>query len=408
MEITAKYGVNFDFVPFFSIEPLSSREFRGQRVNILDYTAIVFSARSTIDAFFHLCNELRVKIPETMKYFCTSEAVAMYLQKHIVYRKRKIFFGDGTPASLISLIGTKHKGEKFLIATSDSTNNDITGVFEQNGLDFNSAIFVKSVSRDLKDVTPSKYDMIVLYNPSDVKSLFENFPDFKQDDIRFVSYGKSVVKAMSQESQNDYSDAEALYNLLEEQIVPLYYFRNQDAIPTRWVKTMKESMRTLIPAYSSHRMVRDYLRDYYMPTAERQNQMLSQDYEAVKRIVEWKQDIAARFGSVHVGLLRIDGMDSDTCMAGQPIRVTVSLDPGKMKQDELLVQFVVGPYNGSELTEKPDVTRMEYERTTSDHSLVFSCDYVTKHSGHQAYGVRILPTAANLCSDFDTNLVLWA
>ena len=185
-EITAKYGVNFDFVPFFSIEPLSSREFRGQRVNILDYTAIVFSARSTIDAFFHLCNELRVKIPETMKYFCTSEAVAMYLQKHIVYRKRKIFFGDGTPASLISLIGTKHKGEKFLIATSDSTNNDITGVFEQNGL----------------DVTPSKYDMIVLYNPSDVKSLFENFPDFKQDDIRFVSYGKSVVKAMSDAGLN--------------------------------------------------------------------------------------------------------------------------------------------------------------------------------------------------------------
>ena len=201
-EITAKYGVNFDFVPFFSIEPLSSREFRGQRVNILDYTAIVFSARSTIDAFFHLCNELRVKIPETMKYFCTSEAVAMYLQKHIVYRKRKIFFGDGTPASLISLIGTKHKGEKFLIATSDSTNNDITGVFEQNGLDFNSAIFVKSVSRDLKDVTPSKYDMIVLYNPSDVKSLFENFPDFKQEDIRFVSYGKSVVKAMSDAGLN--------------------------------------------------------------------------------------------------------------------------------------------------------------------------------------------------------------
>ena len=132
-----------------------------------------------------------------MKYFCTTEAVAMYLQKHIVYRKRKIFYGDGTPSSLISLIGTKHKGEKFLIATSDSTNNDITRVFEQNGLDFKSAMFVKSVSRDLKSVTPSDYDMIVLYNPSDVKSLFENFPDFKQENIRFVSYGKSVVKAMS-------------------------------------------------------------------------------------------------------------------------------------------------------------------------------------------------------------------
>ena len=197
-DITAKYGVKFDFVPFFTIEPLSSREFRAQRVNILDYTAIVFSARSTIDAFFHLCGELRVKIPETMKYFCTTEAVAMYLQKHIVYRKRKIFFGDGTAPSLITLIGSKHKGEKFLIATSDSTGNDVTRVFEESGLDFKSAVFVKSVSQDLKSLLLDSYDMIVLYNPSDVKSLYENFPDFKQGNIKFVSYGKSVVKAMKE------------------------------------------------------------------------------------------------------------------------------------------------------------------------------------------------------------------
>lgn len=197
-DITAKYGVKFDFVPFFTIEPLSSREFRAQRVNILDYTAIVFSARSTIDAFFHLCGELRVKIPETMKYFCTTEAVAMYLQKHIVYRKRKIFFGDGTAPSLITLIGSKHKGEKFLIATSDSIGNDVTRVFEESGLDFKSAVFVKSVSQDLKSLSLDSYDMIVLYNPSDVKSLYENFPDFKQGNIKFVSYGKSVVKAMKE------------------------------------------------------------------------------------------------------------------------------------------------------------------------------------------------------------------
>ena len=132
-----------------------------------------------------------------MKYFCTTEAVAMYLQKHIIYRKRRIFFGDGTPASLIAQIGTKHKAEKFLIATSDSTNNDITKVFEENKLEFKSAIFVKSVSRDLKGLALANYDMIVLYNPSDVKSLYENFPDFRQGDIKFVSYGKSVVKAMA-------------------------------------------------------------------------------------------------------------------------------------------------------------------------------------------------------------------
>ena len=122
--IAEKYGATLDFKPFFKIEPLTSREFRAQRINILDHTAIVFSARTTIDAFFQLCEELRVKVPETMKYFCTTEAVANYLQKHIVYRKRKIFFGDGTPESILGLIGTKHKGENFLIATSETVIRD--------------------------------------------------------------------------------------------------------------------------------------------------------------------------------------------------------------------------------------------------------------------------------------------
>lgn len=196
--IAEKYGVNFEFVPFFKIEPLSSREFRAQKINILDHTAIVFSARSTIDAFFKLCEELRIKIPETMKYFCASEAVAMYLQKHIVYRKRKIFFGDGSPASIIAQIGSKHKDEKFLIAMSDSANNDISGIFRENGIECDSAVFVKSVSQDLKSMDMHSYDMVVLYNPADVKSLFENFPDFRQEGIKFVSYGKSVIKAMSE------------------------------------------------------------------------------------------------------------------------------------------------------------------------------------------------------------------
>ncbi len=197
--LTAKYGVQFDFSPFFLIEPVSSREFRAQRINILDYTAIVLSARSSIDAFFKMCDELRIKIPETMKYFCTTEAVAMYLQKHIVYRKRKIFFGDGTAQSIISLIGTKHKGEKFLITTADSSEeNGITKIFKESGLDFATATFVKSVSQDLKGVDINSYDMVVLYNKADVKSLFENFPDFQQGDIKFVSYGKSAGKAMEE------------------------------------------------------------------------------------------------------------------------------------------------------------------------------------------------------------------
>ena len=197
--IAEKYGVNFDFKPFFKNEPLSSREFRTQRINILDYTAIVFSARTTIDAFFHICEELRVKVPETMKYFCTSEAVANYLQKHIVYRKRKIFFGDGKPDSIIGLIGTKHKGEKFLIATAESSSKDaVTKAFETQKYDFETAVFVKPVSQDIKDVDLHSYDMIVFFNPADVKSLFENQPEFKQGDIKFVSYGRSIVGAMEE------------------------------------------------------------------------------------------------------------------------------------------------------------------------------------------------------------------
>ncbi len=197
--IAEKFGVNFDFKPFFKIEPLTSREFRAQRINILDHTAIVFSARSTIDAFFALCEELRIKVPETMKYFCTTEAVANYLQKHIVYRKRKIFFGDGKPDSIIGLIGSKHKGEKFLIATAESSTKDaVTKAFETQKFDFETAVFVKPVSQDIKDTNLHSYDMVVLFNPADVKSLYENYPDFAQGDIKFVSYGKSVVGAMDE------------------------------------------------------------------------------------------------------------------------------------------------------------------------------------------------------------------
>ncbi len=192
-----KFGAQLDFKPFYLIEPLSSREFRDQRVNLAEFTAIVFSSRYAIDAYFKLCEELRIKVPETMKYFCTTELVANYLQKHIVFRKRKIFFGDGTPASLIGLIGPKHKGEKFLITKNAGANAEaITSLFAKAGLDFTEAELVKSVTQDLHDVDFSAYDMAVLYNPADVKSLFENFPSFQQGALKFVAFGKSIVPAM--------------------------------------------------------------------------------------------------------------------------------------------------------------------------------------------------------------------
>ena len=157
-----KFGVEIEFRQFFKIEPLTSREFRGQRLNFLDYTAVVFSSRHAIDAYFHLSEELRIKIPETMKYFCTTEAVAMYLQKHIVYRKRKIFFGTGTPESVVSLIAPKHKGEKFLITTAEgSSASSMTAAFDAAGLEYTVSALIKSVSQDIKDIDINSYGMVV-------------------------------------------------------------------------------------------------------------------------------------------------------------------------------------------------------------------------------------------------------
>jgi len=197
--VSEKFGVQFTFCPFFKIEPLTSREFRAQRIAILDYTAVVFSSRHAIDAYFSLAEELRAKIPETMKYFCTTEAVAMYLQKHIVYRKRKIFYGTGTPESVVDLIGPKHKGEKFLIAMSDNASSEpLTRLMDERKLNYATGVFVKSVSQDLSQLDLKAFDMIVFYNPADVKSLQENFPGFEQGDIKMVSFGRSIVRAMEE------------------------------------------------------------------------------------------------------------------------------------------------------------------------------------------------------------------
>jgi len=198
--LTEKYGVSFDFIPFYSIRPLESIEMRAQHCNVLDYTAIVFSARSTIDAFFTLCEDLRVKIPETMKYFCTNEKVAMYLQKHIVYRKRKIFFGDGTPSSVLDLITAKHKDENFLIVASDVPSNSISKVFDTTSLKHSCVVFAKSVASDLKNIDVKSYDIIVMYNKADVAALKENFPDYEQGNTALITYGSESLKKAAVEA----------------------------------------------------------------------------------------------------------------------------------------------------------------------------------------------------------------
>ena len=198
-EMEKDYGLELVFRPFIKVEGLTSNEFRQQKVSILNFTAVVFTSRHAIDNYFTLAKEMRIEIPETMKYFCTTEAVAMYLQKHIVFRKRKIFFGDGTPDSILKLIGSKHKGEKFLITTSDASKaGAIINMFEKAGLDFSVAELVKSVNQPLQEINPASYDAIVMYNHADVSSLLESFPDFKQGETKIISYGKGVVSAIKE------------------------------------------------------------------------------------------------------------------------------------------------------------------------------------------------------------------
>ncbi len=199
-DLIRKYGAEIDFKPFFRVEPLTLKEFRSQHINILDHTAIVFFSRVAVDSFFHICSELRITVPETMKYFCQSEAIALYLQKYIVYRKRKIFFGTGTIPSILDCITAKHKGEKFLIACTDGLKPETDKLFVNHKLVHAPAVFVKTVNSDLSGLDISKYGIIAFYSPSDVRSLKVNFPDFAQGDTRFVSYGPTTAKALKAEN----------------------------------------------------------------------------------------------------------------------------------------------------------------------------------------------------------------
>lgn len=192
-----KYNVQIDFRPFFSLIPLTLREFRAQKIEIPDYSAIVFTSKGTIDAFFQLCSQLRIKVPDSQKYFCTSESLSYYLQKHIIYRKRKIFFGDGTFASVVKLAkADKHKNESVLIASPDHIYPEWIEMFKESKLKFAPAVVAKFVDNDLKDLKLEDYQIIAFYNALDVASLKNNFPSYKQNDTKFVAFGAGIRKAM--------------------------------------------------------------------------------------------------------------------------------------------------------------------------------------------------------------------
>ena len=195
-DIAEKYGVKIDFRPFIKVESLSAKEFRQQKISILDHTAVIFTSRHAIDHFFSLCTEMRVAIPETMKYFCVTEAVALYIQKYVQYRKRKIFFGaTGKIEDLVPSI-VKHKTEKYLVPMSDVHNDDVKNLLDKNGIQHTEAVMYRTVSNDFTSVEVFDYDMLVFFSPAGVTSLKKNFPDFNQKEIKIGTFGSTTAQAV--------------------------------------------------------------------------------------------------------------------------------------------------------------------------------------------------------------------
>jgi uroporphyrinogen-III synthase len=195
-DISEKYNVKIDFRPFIKVEPIYAKEFRTQRISIPDYTAIIFNARHGIDHFFRLCEELRVTVPETMKYFCVSESVAVYLQHYIHYRKRKVFYGATGKMSELVTIMNKHTDEKYLLITSDVQNEDTMSILEKSKITYQKAVMYKTVSNDFGAEEEFNYDMLIFFSPVGVNSLIKNFPNFTQGDIQIGCFGATTAQAV--------------------------------------------------------------------------------------------------------------------------------------------------------------------------------------------------------------------
>lgn len=195
-DIAEKYGVKIDFRPFIKVESLSAREFRQQKVSILDHTAVIFTSRHAIDHFFHLCTELRVTIPETMKYFCTSETIALYIQKYVQYRKRKVFFGaTGKFIDLLPAI-VKHPSETYLVPQSDVHNDEIKDLLDKHKIHHTEVVMYRTVSNDFTPEEKFDYDMLLFFSPAGINSLMKNFPEFDQKEIAIGCFGPATAKAV--------------------------------------------------------------------------------------------------------------------------------------------------------------------------------------------------------------------
>lgn len=194
-ELAQKHGVEIVFRPFIKVEGLTPREFRAQKVSIPEHTAIIFTAKTAIDHFFRLCEEMRITMPDTQKYFCTSETIANYLQKYIIYRKRKIFFPKtGKFVDLVPQI-VKHKDENYLLAVSDINLGAEAELLDKNKIKYDRGVIYRTVSNDFGPDEPLDYQMLVFFSPQGIESLGKNFPDFNQEGVAIATFGANTAKA---------------------------------------------------------------------------------------------------------------------------------------------------------------------------------------------------------------------
>ena len=197
-EIERKYGVEFVFHPFIKVERLSAKEFRAQKVQILDHSAVVFNSRNAIDHFFNLCKELRVTIPEDMKYFGLSETIVLYIQKYVQYRKRKVFFVESGKWEDLVLLMAKHKNENYLLPQSDVAGDSAHRMLEEKKLKHTECTMFRTIKNDLPEGQPFDFDMVVLFTPAGVESLLKNVPDFKERGIKLACFDKATAKAIEE------------------------------------------------------------------------------------------------------------------------------------------------------------------------------------------------------------------
>jgi len=194
-DLATKYKLKIDFRPFIKVEAVDAKDFRSQRVNLNEQTAIILTSKVAVDHFFRIAKETRFEVPDTMKYFCISEAIALYLQKYVSYRKRKIFYGKQTILELTELM-KKHKGEKYLLPCTDILRDNIPATLEEQGIPFSKVILYRTVASDLSDLEDVYYDILVFFSPGGIKSLFVNFPDFQQNNTAIAAFGPTTASAV--------------------------------------------------------------------------------------------------------------------------------------------------------------------------------------------------------------------